>query len=130
MKNLFMTGLILGLTLDSVPALAARLPTKVGQCSNTQVRSVGTRLEDSSTHKPVPDSGSAILFTNGGYQVSYDTVAAITRSRPMDRVQICLQSLPENCPPGDTRGRFYKTTNLRTGSSWTLPDAEHFCGGA
>jgi hypothetical protein len=24
----------------------------------------------------------------------------------------------------------YKTTNLRTRRSWSLPDAEHMCGGA
>jgi hypothetical protein len=45
-------------------------------------------------------------------------------------VRICLVSLPQNCPPGDTRGRIYKTTNLRTRQSWTLPDSEHSCGGA
>ncbi len=130
MMKIFITGLILGLTLDSFPALAARLPMKVGQCSNTTVKSVGTRLEDGFTHEPVPDSGSAISFTNGGYQVSYDMVAEIIRSRPMDKVQICLQSLPENCPRGDTRGKVYRTINFRTGSSWILPDAEHLCGGA
>jgi hypothetical protein len=38
--------------------------------------------------------------------------------------------LPTNCPPGDHRGKLYTTTNLRTEEAWTLPDAEHGCGGA
>jgi hypothetical protein len=42
----------------------------------------------------------------------------------------CLTKLPTHCPPGDQRGKWYTTTNLRTDESWTLPDAEHMCGGA
>lgn len=112
------------------PAFAAGLPVRVGQCATTTVKSVEARLVDGSTNKPIPDSGSAISFANGGYQVSYDTVAAVEASRPGDPVRLCLVSIPEGCPPGDARGRQYKTTNLRTKASWTLPDAEHSCGGA
>jgi hypothetical protein len=43
---------------------------------------------------------------------------------------MCLVQLPFACPAGDVRGRWYTTTNLRTLESWTLPDAEHGCGGA
>ena len=43
---------------------------------------------------------------------------------------MCLIQIPYPCPPGDNRGRLYKTTNLRTHRSWTLRDAEHMCGGA
>ncbi len=56
--------------------------------------------------------------------------AAVDRSRPGDPVRICLVSIPKHCPPGDNRGRTYKTTNLRTHRAWTLPDSEHMCGGA
>lgn len=113
-----------------VPALAAGLPIRVGQCAATTVKRVETRLVDGSTNQPMPGSGSAITFANGGYQVSYDTIAAITASRAGDPVRLCLVSIPEGCPPGDARGRQYKATNLRTKASWTLPDAEHSCGGA
>ena len=51
-------------------------------------------------------------------------------SRPGDVVRVCLVSIPRPCPPGDKRGRVYKTTNLRTHGEWTLPDSEHSCGGA
>ena len=111
-------------------AVADPLPTKIGQCTNTIIKDVTSRLEDSTTHQPVPGSGSAVDFANGGYQVSYETVAAITQSRPGDPVRMCLVSIPRGCPPDDNRGRMYKTTNLRTHVVWTLPDAEHRCGGA
>ena len=111
-------------------AAADPLPTHVGQCASTTVKEVTTRLQDGITHKPTPGSGSAVEFANGGYQVSYDTIAAISQSRAGDPVTMCLISLPQDCPPGDTRGITYKTTNLRTHGSWTLPDSEHSCGGA
>jgi hypothetical protein len=111
-------------------AAADPLPTRVGQCSRTVIKGIGQRLEDATTGRAVPGSGSAVQFANDGYQVSYNEVPQILRSRPGDPVRICLFSLPQNCPPGDTRGRIYKTTNLRTRQSWTLPDSEHSCGGA
>jgi len=117
------------LSLLATPALSAELPTRVGACVVTKVKQVETRLMDG-TNKPVPGSGSAIAFVNGGYQVSYDQVPAVDASRPGDRVRMCLVSIPRDCPPGDTRGRSYRTTNLRTRRAWTLPDAEHMCGGA
>jgi hypothetical protein len=122
---------ILAITLTfAPPALAVGLPVRIGQCSTTTVKQVETRLVDGSTNQPMPGSGSAIEFANGGYQVSYDQVPAVDRSRPGDPVSMCLVSVPRHCPPGDDRGRMYKTTNLRTRGSWTLPDAEHECGGA
>jgi hypothetical protein len=114
-------GAILALSCAAAEAANA---TRIGQCVETRVKEVGTRLENT------PGSGSSITFTNGGGQVSYEQVPEVDRSRPGDRVSMCLVSVPEDCPPGDDRGRTYKTTNKRTGQSWTLPDAEHMCGGA
>jgi hypothetical protein len=105
-------------------------PTRPGTCAYTHVRQVTQRLEDGVTHRVIPDSGSAVQFANGLYQVSYDQVAAVNASRRGDAVWICLMTLPQNCPPGDDRGKLYTTTNLRTEESWTLPDAEHGFGGA
>lgn len=121
-------GLLLALSYAS--AAAAGLPTQVGQCSETSISKIGQRLEDGTTGRPVPGSGSAVNFTNRGYQVSYEEVPGIQHSRRGDRVRMCLVKLPENCPKGDDRGRVYTTTNLRTNESWTLPDSEHSCGGA
>jgi hypothetical protein len=102
----------------------------VGTCVRTTIREVSQRLEEGVTHRPMPGSGSAVEFANGLYQVSYDQVPAVNQSRRGDPVFVCLMSLPQHCPPGDVRGKLYTTTNLRTGDSWTLPDAEHGCGGA
>ena len=115
------------------PTLAADiggLPQRIGQCVRTSIKSVETRLVDGSNNKPVPGSGSAVSFVNGGYQVSYDQVPAIDNSRASDSVRMCLVSIPQNCPPGDNRGREYRTANLRTHKSWVLPDSQHSCGGA
>lgn len=113
----------------AAPALAEPMPKHVGACAKTRVSRIETRLMDGDG-KPVAGSGSAIDFVNGGYQVSYDEVAAIDASRPGDEADVCLVSLPKNCPKGDHRGKIYKTTNLRTHGQWTLPDSEHACGGA
>ena len=111
-------------TLGVPAASAAPLPTRLGQCSVTRVKQVETRLEG------MPNSGSAITYENGGYQVSYDMIPAIEASRPGDPVRVCLVSIPEHCPPGDARGRVYRATNLRSKGTWKAPDAEHSCGGA
>jgi hypothetical protein len=97
---------------------------RLGRCFDTRVARVETRLEG------MAESGSAVSFRNGRYQVSYDTVAAVVRSRPGDPVRMCVVALPTACPPGDTRGVVYRTVNKRTGGVWRLPDAEHGCGGA
>jgi len=115
-------------TALSVPfcasASAGALPTRVGQCVHTSIKEIGTRLEN------MPGSGSAVSFKNGGDQVGYKTVPAIDHSKPGDPVRMCLVSIPRNCPKGDDRGRVYRTTNLRTHQTWTMPDSAHMCGGA
>lgn len=119
----FALSVYAALALSTAVAQAAS-PTRIGQCVGTRVKEVGTRLENT------PGSGSLVTFTNGGVQVSYDQVREVDESRPGDRVSMCLVSIPKDCPPGDDRGRTYKTTNKRTGQSWILPDSEHMCGGA
>lgn len=112
------------LVLGGATAGADLLPTKPGQCETTRVKDVTTRLEG------MPDSGSAIEYTDTGYQVSYEQIPGIDHSRPGDPIKLCLVSIPQDCPPGDNRGRQYKATNLRTHESWQAADAEHMCGGA
>ena len=118
------------LIIAGAPAGAGALPTRVGACVVTNIESIETRLVDGATHQPMPGSGSAVRFANGGYQVSYDTVPAIEESRMGDRVRMCFVSTPLNCPKGDDRGKIYNSTNLRTHKNWRLPDSEHSCGGA
>jgi hypothetical protein len=114
---------ILLMTAALRQARAEELPTEIGACSETTIEDIGYRLGD-------PDSGSAISYANGGGQVSYDTIPEIHRSRVGDPVRLCHVSIPEDCPPGDDRGKVYSATNLRTGDSWEAPDSQHSCGGA
>ena len=111
-------------------AAEERLPTTPGTCVLTAISTISSRLAKGRTGQPIPGSGSAVTFNNKGYQVSYAEEPAILHSRRGDKVYMCLMQVPRDCPPGDDRGRIYTTTNLRTMASWTLPDAEHRCGGA
>jgi hypothetical protein len=124
------TGLGLALTaafaivlLGLQEAEADPLPTIIGTCTKTTIEEIGTRLG-------TPDSGSVVTFINGGVQISYDPIPAILNSQVGDPVHVCLAFIPQNCPPGDDRGKIYRTTNLRTGENWELPDSQHSCGGA
>jgi hypothetical protein len=107
-------------------ARAEDLPTRIGACGESAITFIGGRLEGDETF----DTGTAVQFDNGGVQISYDRVDGVVNSRIGDRVRICLVSIPQDCPPGDDRGRVYDTTNLRTGESWEMPDSSHMCGGA
>ena len=119
-----------GVGADFPPPPRGRLATVPGTCAFTRVLWVGQRLWDPVTRKAAQDSGSAITLINGVYGVSYDQEPRVNRARRGDPVMTCLAKLPRHCPPGDQRGKLFTTTNLRTQESWTLPDAEHGCGGA
>jgi len=126
-------GLIfLSASMLLIPAIsrAQTLPSREGTCVRTKIANVGHRLRSGENGPPIEGSGSAVLFANQGRQVSYDELPEIQASRPGDPVLMCLVQIPRNCPPGDNRGRWYTTTNLRTMKSWTLPDSQHSCGGA
>ena len=120
---------ILALMLTPYSSQAAKPPTQVGQCSDTFVANVGTRLVGE-TGQPIAGSGTSISFTNGIYLVSYDTVPAVQASKLKDKVKMCLNSVPKNCPPRDNRGKVYKVMNYRTGGRFTMSDSQHSCGGA
>lgn len=109
-------------------AHASATSVHVGDCTDTTVKIVTTRLYDD--HGNVPGSGSAIEYTNGINQVSYDQIPEVDTSKPGDAIHLCLTQLPTDCPPGDNRGKIYSAINRRTRGSWTLPDSEHSCGGA
>ena len=114
----------------AMPAVAAPsytegpVPAKVGQCVTTRISQLSSRLEN------MPDSGSAVNYANGLYQVSYDTIPGLVTARVGDSVKLCLKSIPSGCPKGDDRGKTYAATDLRTNKSWEAMDSEHMCGGA
>jgi uncharacterized protein len=104
------------------------LPTEIGQCVNTTIVEITSRFQADINADPT--DGSAVNFANGGHQVSYEKEPPLIHSRVGDPVLMCLVEIPQDCPPGDDRGRIYTTTNLRTQESWTLSDSQHSCGGA
>jgi len=119
------------LMLAPTATLAATPPTQVGECSNTFIQRVGTRLMNGQTGVSILGSGTSVNLTNGIYLVSYNDIPELSRdSKPGDTVKLCLLSIPQNCPPGDNRGRVYSLLNYRTSGSVELPDSQHFCGGA
>jgi hypothetical protein len=124
--------LLLGsLLLSSFSVEAKSLPTRIGECRETRITQITTRWGGTLTYEQDhSDSGSFVRFNNGGTQISFSKIEELVRSRVGDRVRMCLLSIPTLCPPGDDRGRSYRTTNLRTGESWTLPDDTRVCGGA
>jgi len=113
-----------------IPVSNSSLPKKIGECSKTKVLKVGQRLKDGITGQDIANSGSEIEYANGIYQVSYDNIAGIDNSIIGDGVNLCLVSVPDNCPIGDSRGKVYEATNLRTSETWTAGDSQHGCGGA
>jgi hypothetical protein len=115
----------LALLLAAQTAMAAdTLPTRVGACTQTKIKQIGTRLDG------VADSGDAVSYTNGGYQVSYTTIEGLKGAKAGDAVKLCLTEVQDDCPPGDDRGKTYKATDQRTLQSWSAMNSEHMCGGA
>jgi len=114
--------------VDAGAGEAGALPTEVGACAITSIVEITSRFQ--ADINADPNDGSAVNFENGGHQVSYDKVQEIIDSSVGDTVLMCLIEIPQDCPPGDDRGRIYTTTNLNTNGSWTLPDSQRSCGGA
>jgi len=112
------------------PANSALPPTQVGKCADTFIQQTGTRSGESLTEDVVEGSGTIVNLTNGIYLVSYEDIVQLQRSRPGDKVKLCLLAIPEDCPPGDDRGRVYSLLNYRTNGYTEMPDSQHMCGGA
>jgi hypothetical protein len=107
------------------------LPAKVGECADTTITSITDRFgADLTPSKKGSDKGTFVRFSNSGVQVSLVKERSIARSQVFDKVNMCLVDVPKGCPAGDNRGRVYKTTNLRTGESWSLPNDVRSCSGA
>jgi hypothetical protein len=120
----FVWSLIFAAIFSTAATAHEPVPTKVGQCVMTKIRNVGTRLEG------VADSGDQVIYTDGVLGVSYETIKGLKGARAGDAVKLCLVAMPDDCPPGDDRGKTYRATDLRTHHRWQAFDAEHMCGGA
>ncbi len=117
--------------VDESVAPSSILPSKVGECADTTITSITDRFgADLTPSKKGSEKGTFIRFSNSGVQVSLVKERSIVRSQIFDKVNMCLVEIPKGCPAGDNRGRLYKTTNLRTGESWSLPNDIKSCSGA
>jgi hypothetical protein len=117
--------------VDESVAPSSILPSKVGECADTTITSITDRFgADLTPAKKGSEKGTFIRFSNSGVQVSLVKERSIVRSQVFDKVNMCLVEIPKGCPAGDNRGRLYKTTNLRTGESWSLPNDIKSCSGA
>jgi uncharacterized protein len=106
------------------------LPSAIGQCASTHIKTLTARLGDDPLETASPEAGSAATFTNGGTAVSYDREPGLAASKVGDVAIMCLISIPRDCPEGDDRGRLYYGIDLAIKGSWALPDSQHLCGGA
>ncbi len=117
-------------TLAPNSANSAPPPTQVGKCADTFIQRTGTRFGSSLTENQLEGLGSSVKLTNGIYLVSYENLEQLRIARPQDKVKVCLLQIPEDCPPGDNRGRVYSLLNYRTNGYVEMPDSQHMCGGA
>ncbi len=132
-KPLVVKSLVLMASLATTapnPANSAPPPTQVGKCADTFIQRTGTRFGASLTEAQREGSGTTVKLTNGIYLVDYENLEQLRVARPQDKVKVCLLKIPENCPPGDNRGRVYSLLNYRTNGYVEMRDSQHWCGGA
>jgi len=121
-------------------ASLAALPEVVGECVNTSIVQKITRFEGAIAGET---GGEVAVELNNGVslyiQNSVDFPAienvdkymfATTDFLKGDKVELCLQELPTDCPEGDDRGKIYSVTNYKNNRSFIGIDAWHSCGGA
>ncbi|ACK72123.1 hypothetical protein PCC7424_3742 [Gloeothece citriformis PCC 7424] len=106
---------------------AAPAPLEIGQCTETYISTVSTRLIDGMTGEPIPDSGVSVHLNNGIILIASTQIAGVEASQEGDKVKVCLQKVPSNCRTGDYRGIIYKVINHRTGREFMLSNSDETC---
>jgi uncharacterized protein len=116
------------------------LPKKVGDCIDSTIMGKSTRFEGAIAG----ESGGevAVQFKNDLY-LYIQSIANFPSTENTDKymfstkdflqgdkVKVCLQELPTDCPKGDDRGKIYSVTNYKNNKSFVGVDAWHLCGGA
>jgi len=133
-------GLLLVPLLGSLtlPVEAAPPPRAVGACADSYVQAKRFRMVpspgDPEYQRNSEDFGKevSINLTNGIgiYAGEGDDFILSKNFTSGHKVKVCLESLPQNCPPGDNRGKKYSFYDYRTGSRVVGYDSWHLCGGA
>lgn len=122
----------------NLPSFAATPPRVVGTCSDSFVQSKRFRMVpspgDGDYVRNNDDFGKEVFIklTNGIgiYSGEGDEFALSNNFAAGHKIKACLESLPQNCPPGDSRGKGYSFYDYITGARVTGVDAWHMCGGA
>lgn len=135
MLRMLSTLLCLACLLAGTAAFAAELvPQQVGQCTLTTISDLGYKLETNDDRGRVQTildpSRDEVRYVDGIEQYSMTKLAGLKGARKGDPVKLCLTEVPDECPPGDDRGKVFKATDLKTGKSWEAMNSEHDCGGA
>jgi uncharacterized protein len=112
------------------PDIDQPVPEKVGQCAVTIISALTTRFGEPLGGEVEAGAGSAVEFTNGGFQVDYGANDQLLASQSGQRAVMCLMAVPRDCPKGDDRGKLFFTLNTFTQGTWVLTDTSHSCGGA
>lgn len=121
-------------------ARAVYLPQSVHSCSDLTIDKKLTRFEGAT---PGEAGGEVIVGMEhnlGFYVISVDGMSETENADKYmyntedfaegDEVNVCLDSIPDDCPPGDDRGKTYTITNYKNDKSFTGTPDWHSCGGA
>lgn len=108
---------------------SSSMPAQMAECVGSTILQVTDRFGEPNEGADA-ERGIAVVFANGGYQVSYDREESVTVSQLGDRVTICLFERPRDCPKGVDKDRVYLTINEDKHVFWLLSDNIHQCGGA
>jgi hypothetical protein len=139
MKSAFSILCIYALfVVSSSPSFAATPPKAVGSCSDSFVQSKRFRMVpspgDPDYQRTSDDFGKEVIIglTNGIGIFSGDGDDFILSNNFASghKIKVCLESLPQNCPPGDNRGKKYSFYDYMTGARVVGYDSWHLCGGA
>jgi uncharacterized protein len=117
-----------------------QLSLKVGDCIDSKIVGKFTRFEGAVAGE---GGGEVIVELEKKVGLYLQSVAGLSENANQDKymystadfskgdkVKLCLVALPDNCPPGDDRGKVYSVTNYKNKKSFVGIDSWHSCGGA
>ncbi len=116
------------------------LPKTVGDCVDSSIAEKLTRFEGAIAGEA---GGEVAVQLKNGISLYIQNIANFPGTENADKymfstndflkgdkVKLCLQALPTDCPKGDDRGKIYSVTNYKNNMSFVGVDAWHLCGGA
>jgi hypothetical protein len=126
------------LAIGSRASFAAPPPKRIGQCADSFVQAKRFRMApspgDPGYSRTTDDLGKEVFISLangiGVYSGEGDDFILSSSFAAGHKVKVCLESLPQNCPPGDNRGKGYSFYDYMTGFRVTGVDSWHLCGGA